>query len=174
MLNDPNTDHSAPLHPHPLSNDLTDESLPPRSRREEEIDAEGVGAAPRHVGKVVGGVIAFLVAMALIGTAVMLGQRWELILLGAGIFVLYLVFIGAPILLAAGTKAAQDEAVREEKAHSAPASTSSEAGGPSSAEARQAAAARAAAEARGAEHAGEPMTSAARSRSSRRAAPPWE
>lgn len=104
-----------PIHPHPLSNDMTTDRLPARPPVEAEGEREGVGAAPKSVAKMTTIIIAVFAAAALIACAIIFSERRELMVVGAGVFMLYLVFIGAPILLAAGTKVAQDEAVRDTK-----------------------------------------------------------
>lgn len=105
-----------PLRPHPLSNDLTAEPLPPRSPVEDAMEEEGVGAAPRHVSKVIGVIVALFAIVALVaGGAIAFSSHRGLFIVGAAVTLLFLTFISAPILLAAGTKAAQDEAVRDGK-----------------------------------------------------------
>jgi hypothetical protein len=48
-----------------------------------------------------------------VATAIVMKDDREIFLIGAFVFTIYLVFIGAPLILATGTKWAQDEAVRD-------------------------------------------------------------
>jgi len=103
------------VHPHPLSNDMTEETLPGRGDREQIGAKSGVGATPRRLVVVIGGIVLCLIAVGLIGSAAMLGERWQLVALGAIIAIAAVIIMSMPILLGAGTKVVQDEAVREAK-----------------------------------------------------------
>lgn len=64
----------------------------------------------------VGGcVLLCFVGAALIGSAVLIGEGWKVLLLGIGIAVLFVALFGSPILLGACAKVAQDKAVRDDK-----------------------------------------------------------
>ncbi len=104
-----------PIHPHQLSNDLTTETLRGRTPAQQRAAESGIGATSRHVMMVVGGLVLVLVAAGLIGTAALLGERGYLVAIGAVVAVVGAIVMAAPILLAAGTKVAQDEAVRDVK-----------------------------------------------------------
>lgn len=104
-----------PIHPHELSNDLTEESLPTRTPEEEIAAKSGIGAKPRRLIIVVGGLVLCLVAAGLLGSAVFVGERGYVVVLGAIIAVVGVIIMAMPVLLAAGTKVAQDETVRDIK-----------------------------------------------------------
>lgn len=106
----------APVHPHPLANDLADDDeLAARSVEEEASADEGIGPAPRRVLRVVARIVMLLAMLALLVGALLIRESKELLLLAIAAVFLYFLALSAPIILAAGTKEAQDEAVRERR-----------------------------------------------------------
>ncbi|MDZ4830550.1 MAG: hypothetical protein SGJ09_10190 [Phycisphaerae bacterium] len=105
--------HDEPLHPHPLSNDLTTDALPRRGAREILDRAGGIRPTTRGNLWMLVVVVGVVGLIAIISTAFLTQADWRLALIGIPAIGLFLVFVAGPVLLAIKTKSSQDKAVRD-------------------------------------------------------------
>lgn len=103
-----------PIHPHPLSNDLIEEDLPPRTATEVREET-ALGPAPKRVFRVLATIVSVFVVLALIAGMLVWRDSPLLFLAGIGVALLFFIGVSAPILLAAATKEVADEEVRDAK-----------------------------------------------------------
>jgi hypothetical protein len=106
-----------PVHPHPLSNDLIDDALPPRTPNEVRAET-ALGPAPRRVVRVLAAIVAVFALLAFVCGFLVWPDRPLLVLAWSGVALLFFVGVSAPILLAAATKEAADEEVRDARTSS--------------------------------------------------------
>lgn len=102
-----------PLHPHPLSNDLTTEVLPLRGVREIRERAGASHPTTRGVVWMLAIAAGVVGLAALLATAFLTDADWRLAAIGVPAMGLFLVFVAAPVLLAIRTKSSQDDAARD-------------------------------------------------------------
>jgi hypothetical protein len=113
------------LAPHPISNDLTDQSeiISPEAPSNSSIEAvqnatEATTETPaltpteRRVGRWLLGTLAAVIVAAVLVAAILV-RNWTFVWIAAMVFIPYMMYLLAPIWLAESTRIAQDEHVRE-------------------------------------------------------------